>query len=237
MTLHYHMGPVTPNAALRQLAGRNLGVSFAYPSQVEEIHALAQSVMLDNGAFTAFKKGRPIVDWSGYYAWSDRWLDHSSTWAVIPDVINGGPDMQDALLREWPHGGCGAPVWHTDEPIDRLLELSETWPLVCIGSAGEHWQVGGRVWTARMHETFEAVERTFKRTPRFHMLRGLSQCGGPWPFYSVDSSAVAQNHWRRRAPLLAGCGVEFGAAAYADRFDRIQCPARWITPPNAELAA
>jgi hypothetical protein len=236
VTLHYHMGPVTPNSALRQLAGECLGVSFAYPSQVETIHEIAQSVMLDNGAFTAFKHGRPITDWSPYYKWCDRWLDHSSTWAVIPDVIAEGSQAQDPLVEQWPHGDRGSPVWHTGEPIERLLRLCEKWPLVCIGSTDDHWQVGGRVWTARMHEAFEAVEQTFKRTPKLHMLRGMAQCGGPWPFYSVDSSSVAQNHWRRRAPLLAGCDDEFAAWNYAQRFNAIQCPPRWL-PEVRKVAA
>jgi 2-oxoglutarate dehydrogenase complex dehydrogenase (E1) component-like enzyme len=237
VTIHYHMGPVTPAAALERLAGRHLGVSFAYPSQVERIHEIAQSVMLDNGAFTAFKKGRAVADWAPYYAWSDQWLDHPATWAVIPDEIDAGSQQQDALLREWPHGQRGVPVWHTGEPIERLLRLCEEWPLVCVGSTDAHWQVGGLIWTARMHETFEAVERTFKRTPRLHMLRGMSQCGGPWPFYSVDSSSVAQNHWRRRAPLFSGVGGhEFGSGGYAQKFDVVQCPPRWL-PPLIEEAA
>lgn len=237
MTIHYHMGPVTPSKALRKLAGRHLGVSFAYPSQVEEIHALAQSVMLDNGIFTAHKKGLRITNWDPYYAWTDEWLDYPTTWAVIPDVISEGSQAQDPLIEQWPHGDRGAPVWHTGEPIERLLRLCEKWPLVCIGSTDDHWQVGGPVWTARMHETFEAIEQTFKRTPRLHMLRGMGQCGGPWPFYSVDSSSVAQNHWRRRAPLLAAIdGAEFGSADYAQRFDIVQCPPNWLPLSDAKAA-
>lgn len=209
------------------MAGKLLGVSFAYPAPVARAHELAQSVMLDNGAFTAFRRKRPIVDWAPYYAWTDRWLDYSSTWAIIPDEIDAGPDAQDRLVEQWPHGHRGAPVWHTDEPIDRLLELAESWPLICIGSAGAHWKVGGSVWSARLDETFGELERVFSRVPRLHMLRGMAQCGKRWPFHSVDSSSVAQNHWRRRAPLFARCDKEFAAAAYAERFDGVQCPSRW----------
>ena len=31
-----------------------------------------------------------IADWPAYYAWCERWLDYRTTWAVIPDVIDGG---------------------------------------------------------------------------------------------------------------------------------------------------
>jgi hypothetical protein len=109
MTLHYHGLPITPWDVFYTLAGRHFCVSFHRPDQVKQAHDVGQSVMLDNGAFSAFTKGKPVTDWSAYYAWCDRWLDYPTTWAVIPDEIDAGSQQQDALLRgmqlarcEWP---------------------------------------------------------------------------------------------------------------------------------------
>jgi hypothetical protein len=137
MSLHYHGTPITPISALQQLAGRHFCVSFARPSDIARAHQIGQSVMLDNGAFSVWRRGHH-ADWPAYYAWSDIWLDHPTTWAVIPDVIDGDADQQDALIAQWPHGDRGAPVWHMHEPIDRLVSLIDGWPLVCVGSSGAY---------------------------------------------------------------------------------------------------
>ncbi len=139
--IHYHCADIHPTTKLLDLAGRHLLVSFAYPRQVETAHAIAQSVLLDNGAFTTWRQGR-VMDWGAFYGWADRWLDHPTTWAIIPDVIEGEAEVQDALVAEWPHGQRGAPVWHMHEPIDRLLRLVDGWPRTCIGSSREFAVVG-----------------------------------------------------------------------------------------------
>ena len=223
MTLHYHGTPITPFAALYALAGRCFCVSHARGEQVARVHEIGQSVMLDNGAFSAWKRGhRP--DWPAYYAWCDRWLDHPTTWAVIPDEIDAGAQMQDALLREWPHGHRGAPVWHMDEPVSRLLQLTETWPRVCIGSTAEYARVLSDPWRRRMDEAWNALAPHHTRTPVIHMLRGMQCLKRDWPFASVDSTDVAQNHNRpQNTPR-----------AMADRWDAMQCPGRWHPQPEQQ---
>lgn len=222
--IHYHGTPITPMAALYELAGRHFCVSFARGEQVARVHEIGQGVMLDNGAFSAFTRGHK-PDWPGYYAWCDRWLDYPTTWAVIPDVIDAGSQEQDALLREWPHGEKGAPVWHMDEPIDRLLRLIDEWPRVCVGSTGEYWRVLSDAWTARMDAAWGAIAAAHARTPTLHMLRGMQLSGREWPFASVDSTDIAQNHNRpQNTPR-----------AMADRWDALQTPARW-TPRPVQLS-
>lgn len=215
--IHYHGTPITPLAALYTLAGRHFCVSYWRSEQVARVHDQAQSVMLDNGAFSAFTQGKPVYDWSGYYEWTDKWLDYPTTWAVIPDVIDAGTQEQDALLREWPHGDRGAPVWHMDEPIDRLLRLTDAWPRVCIGSTAEYWQVLSGPWTRRIDEAWNAIARNHKRTPWIHMLRGMQLSGREWPFASVDSTDIAQNHHLPNKSALS----------MANRWDGRQCPASW----------
>jgi len=80
-----------------------------------------------------------------------------TTWAVIPDVINAGTQEQDALLREWPHGQRGAPVWYMDEPINRLLRLCDEWPRICIGSTDKYAAVLSPAWRRKMDEAFNEI--------------------------------------------------------------------------------
>lgn len=221
MTLHYHGTPITPVAALTELAGRNFCVSHAAPQDVARVHRIGQSVMLDNGAFSAWKSGKE-TDWRGFYQWCDEWLDYPTTWAVIPDVIDAGTQEQDALLREWPHGHKGAPVWHMDEPISRLLRLCDEWPRVCIGSTAEYAVVLSDAWCFRMDEVFNEISARHKRLPWLHMLRGMQLSGKHYPFASVDSTDVARNHHLpHQTPRKM-----------ADRWDGAQCPARWVARPQ-----
>jgi len=225
--IHYHGTPISPISALYELAGRNFCVSHARPDDVRRVHEIGQSVMLDNGAFSAWKRGHK-TDWNSYYEWTDKWLDCPTTWAVIPDVIDAGTQEQDALLREWPHGHRGAPVWHMDEPISRALRLTDEWPLVCIGSTAEFRKVLSPEWTRKMDELWNEIATRHRRLPRLHMLRGMQLSGMQWPFYSVDSTDIAQNHHLpHRTPRKM-----------ADRWDAMQTPHTWaIRPQQLELVA
>ncbi len=219
--IHYHGTPITPITALYELAGRHFCVSHAAPADVARVHMIGQSVMLDNGAYSAWRSGKAI-DWPGYYRWCDEWLDYPTTWAVIPDVIDGDEADQNALVREWPHGRRGAPVWHMHESLDRLVELSLDWPRVCIGSSAQYAVVLSPAWEARMDSAWSELMKHHRRAPHVHMLRGLQLSGGRWPFASVDSTDVARNHNRpQNTPR-----------AMADRWDAIQCPARFVARAN-----
>lgn len=172
--------------------------------------------MLDNGAFSAWKRGYE-PDWAAFYSWCDKWLSFPTTWAVIPDVVDGGSQLQDALVKQWPFGDRGAPVWHMDEPLDRLLRLVGEWPKTCIGSTAEYAVVGSERWHIRMTEIFNAIEQRNAKTPWLHMLRGMQMSGSIYPFASVDSTDIAQNHNRPQNTALD----------MADRWDAAQCPGEW----------
>lgn len=219
MTMHYHGTPITPLGALYQLSGRCFCVSHIRPEDVRRCHDIGQSVMLDNGAFSKWKSGK-ATDWPAYYDWCDRWLDYPMTWAVPPDVIDAPSQEQDALLNEWPHGKRQAgPVWHMDEPTYRLCRLvDDGWSRICIGSTAEYAVVLSEAWERRMDETWDQLSQTFGRTPPIHMLRGMQCSGLRWPFASVDSTDVAQNHNRpQNTPR-----------AMVDRWDAKQCPGKWV---------
>ena len=182
--------------------------------------------MLDNGAFSKWKSGKE-TDWPAFYAWAERWLSYPTTWAVIPDVIGEGSQAQDRLLREWPFGQKGAPVWHMDEPVNRLLKLCDEWPRVCIGSTDEYAVVLSPAWIRRMDEAWNEIAKRHRFLPCVHMLRGMQLSGRHWPFASVDSTDIGRNHNRdQNTPR-----------AMAERWDAMQTPGRWNeTPKQLELA-
>ena len=227
MTMHYHGTPITPITALVEMAGGCFCVSHHRPDDVRRAHQIGQSVMLDNGAFSVWKSGA-VANWVGFYDWCDEWLSYQNTWAVIPDVIAAGSQEQDALIREWPHGQRGAPVWHMDEPISRLLRLCDEWQKVCIGSTDEYAVVLSPAWQRRMDEAWNEIARRHNRLPWVHMLRGMQLAGRHWPFASLDSTDIAQNHH------LPGKTPK----KMMDRWNAMQCPARWeIRPEQMELTA
>ena len=221
--IHYHGTPITPLSELQKMAGRNFCVSFFRSEQVGRCHEIGQSVMLDNGAFSAWRKGISI-NWPDYYRWAEPWLDYHTTWAVIPDVIDGSEEDNDELTYQWPFGGKGAPVWHLHESLDRLRYLCDNWSRVCFGSSGAYSQPGSESWHRRVSEAFDLIASTGVPDVWVHMLRGLQFAGAEYPFASVDSSHVAQNHKR-----------DGGVLQIAGFWDARQCPATWHGNTNVEL--
>jgi hypothetical protein len=221
MTIHYHGTPITPRSVLiEQMAGAHFCVSHFAPGQVELCHQLGQSVMLDNGAFSAWKSGAPIADWAPFYAWCDRWLDYPTTWAVIPDVITGDEYDNSLLCRAWPFRDRGAGVWHMHESIDRLIGLLDTFPRICMGSSAQYAELLTPAWQRRMDAAWREIDKRFRRTPNVHMLRGLQLVRERWPFASVDSTDIARNHNR----------ASNSASKMRARWDAGQCPPTFKCP-------
>lgn len=238
MTISYHGTPITPLEVLASLAGRHFCVSYFRPEQMVYADQHGQSVMIDNGAFSAWKKGL-ILDreyWGAYYDFCRKWAVRPTTWCVIPDVIDAGSQEQDALIREWPTElrDRAAPVFHMDEPLDRLLRLVDEWPRVCIGSTAEYAVVRSAPWIERMDEIWNAVAQRRRFTPWLHMLRGMQllspEC--PWPFASVDSTDLARNH--NRLNRYSERKI-WALKQKADRWDRRQCPPIWSRGEGSKL--
>ena len=214
--MHYHGTPITPRSTLHDLAGRNFCVSFADPRDVEVCHQIGQSVMLDNGAYSVWKQGGDI-DWHAWLHWVVEWSSHPTTWLVLPDSIEGDEDDNNRLLLRWGWVKGGVPVWHLHESFDRLALLVNEYQRVCFGSSGAYATVGSDPWRRRVSQAFDTIANEFGRVPWVHMLRGMSLAGQEFPFASVDSTDIARNHSRPHN----------NARAMADRWDALQCPARW----------
>ena len=222
--LHYHGTPITKrDPHLEKLKGRNFCVSFAHPYDADWCIKNAQSIMWDNGAFSAYTKGK-LFDRKKYLAWLDDKL-YGANWAVVPDVIGGSVSEQRDYHKGWTypdHLSCY--VWHMDLPLCWLKELVESYPKVAFGSSGKYWKVGSPEWKDRADEAWELIDKTNCR-PWIHMMRGLKICGERWPFASADSSNIARNHGSHK---IKKCTREM-----ADRIDSIQSPIKFVMPNRA----
>jgi len=225
--IHYHGTPITPRARMLELTGRHFCVSYADPRDVTVAHEIGQSVMLDNGAFSFWRKGR-ATDWAGFAAWARPWLDYRTTWAVMPDVIDGTAEDNDQLIA-WLYAHArdvwerSAPVWHAHEPIERFRRLCGSYARVCIGSSGQYAVVGDDRWHRRMEQAMNTVCGDGPSPTWLHMLRGLALAGSDYPFASADSTLIAQNHAGNNTRATPPKDVRL----MADRIDALQCAARW----------
>lgn len=222
--IHYHGTPITPRDQLPTMGGRCFCVSYAEPRDLGTCLSIGQSVMFDNGAFSAFTRGHAF-DERGFYEWVEPHLGHPH-WAVVPDVIDGTVDQQREMVKRWPFPReFGMPVWHLGLAIDYLLELADEWPRICFGSTAEYWQVGSPAWCSRMDEAFNALAKRSRHLPWVHGLRMLGMGGSEYPLASADSTNVARN-WKT---------YHATPGAQADQIDRAQTPTRW-TPRQLQAS-
>lgn len=236
--IHYHGGPITPETcALRAWSGRHAFVSFAEPRQIELAASVCQSFALDNGAFSLWRADKP-TDWPAYYDWASGWLGHPACdWALIPDVIGGTEDENDALIDEWPLGHRGVPVWHLNESVERLVRLAEAWPLVALGSAAEYDVARPSACLRRLYDALPAIATNGVLDVKLHGLRMLRpEIVTKVPLSSADSTNVARNigldgAWKGTyAPATKEARVD----VLIDRMERHQSPHR-LPPPEARL--
>lgn len=247
--IHYHGLPITPGtAAVQAITGGHAFVSFAHPEQLGVALEVAQSVALDNGAFSAWKAGRPIEDWQSYYAWvADLHRLPPFDFAVIPDVIDGDEAANDALLPEWPWREMaphiGAPVWHMHESLHRLDRLVAGWPRVCIGSSGDFAVVGTPQWWSRMADAMDvACDKHGRPACKLHGLRMLNvDVFTRLPLASADSTNIGRNvgidsKWR--GPY-APASKDVRALVMRERIEQHQSALLWdrsVLSQQAEFA-
>lgn len=236
--IHYHGLPVTPDTACLNVLDRGHAfVSFARPEQLVLAIESAKSFSVDNGSYTAWRSGNPIKDWSKYYAWVDELRRYPNfDFAVIPDVIDGTEEENDALAAEWPWQGndksVGAPVWHLHESIDRLKRLAAEWPRICLGSSGEYSNIRSKPWWGRMYEVMDAItDEKGRPICKIHGLRMLSiKVFERFPFSSADSTNIARSisldsKWRGTyTPPTKAARV----AVMRERIETVQAPPTWV---------
>jgi len=181
---------------VKAFAGRHVMVSFQEPRQIEVAAEVCQSVVLDNGAFSAWRAGKKH-DFDGYLEWVTKWLKHPAVeWCVIPDVIDGTEGDNDMILHRWPHPIIGGvPVYHMHESLERLERLVSRYQRIAIGSSGKWSDPGSETWWGRIAE-MAAVLFDSNGMPRtkLHGLRMLDPViFSHLPLASADSCNVARN--------------------------------------------
>lgn len=181
---------------LRALRGHHAMVSYAHPRQIAQAAEIRQSLVLDNGAFTAWRSGKPH-DFSGFQDWAALWLKHPAVdWALIPDVIDGNEAANDALLAAWDLPmAISVPVFHLHESLERLERLVGTYPRVALGSSGRYGNPGTPEWWQRIADVMRvACDAEGMPRCKLHGLRMLNPTlFSRLPLSSADSTNVARN--------------------------------------------
>lgn len=209
--------------AIRLLAGRRALVSFAYVgtnwvpvAKLAQIAGVTSALMIDSGAFTAWRKGLPL-DVGAYIAWLAADAPPFA-WAIAGDVI----DDAAASLTNWramPRlDGRAVPVFHEGEPVEHLDEYVATSQRCALG------RIGGRRSESK---TFEFYDLVFNRHPdaKFHALGNASATTlEPYPFASFDSTG-----WQRDAAYsnaarwpFSRCSKETRMRAYVEATESIE---------------
>lgn len=209
MTIHFHGSPITggKGGSVASVAHSGAGafVSYAHTQQINLAFDKADTVCIDNGAFSKKNTGRQ-TDWNGYYnQFLPKWIDHPKLrFFVIPDDISGDDQENDRLIAECPKHlkHKGAPVWHMHESIDKFTHLCNEWEHVCIGSSGEYFSLRSVKWKARMREALEALALT-GYTAKLHGLRMLDgRVLGNYPLDQADSTNLAINVGKWKAKYV-----------------------------------
>lgn len=203
MTVHYHGGPLWGGDDLLKALYRDTGalISYARPDQIGKISLIRCNLVLDNGAFSTWrsnKKGDSFdwqSHWAGYYDFVGSWYSRID-WFIIPDVIEGSEEENNKLILNVPRWLMpkAVPVWHSDESIDRFIQLCTLFDRVAIGCCGPHRSIRSEAWKARMTEAFRAIYIDRKLHVKIHGLRMLDgRALSQFPFASADSTNVAIN--------------------------------------------
>ena len=208
MKLPIYGTPITPAHLLDELAGRSFCVSYytQRPSEVERIIELVgEMLMLDNGAFSAWKAGgqEPFQNPSYVHEFEKWALDIleacPAAVAVVPDTITGTTEQNRELVKtsNLPPSRSMI-VFHMHESDEYLRELV-TGPhrYVAIGSSGEFAQPGTPEWHARMREIMAIIDHATEGRvrPHIHMMRAQAQ-HHRYAWDSSDSTNLAVNHCR-----------------------------------------
>lgn len=195
--IHYHGTPIggTRKGVVEFLAGRAALVPFPRPEDMAIACEVCTSVIIDNGAFTVWKQGGSL-DIDGYVAFCEKWCRHPAVaWSLIPDVIEGTEEENDALIYDWPTHMPGVPVWHYHESLERLARLSTQWPTVALGSSGEWPTPGTPKWWVRTREAMKTLcDEEGRPRCKLHGLRMLNpKILRRIPLSSADSTNCARN--------------------------------------------
>lgn len=228
--IHYHGTPMGGKRedVSRFLRKRHALISFFRTEDLGTAAMVCQSFCIDNGAFSAWRQGHTVRNWLTYYAFLEGIYRHPGfDFAIVPDVIDGSEEENDALLAEWPSYIEGAPVWHMHESLGRLERLARGWTRICIGSSGEFSRVGSWRWWERMNQAMEVVTTDGYPICKLHGLRMLDvRVFSRLPLSSADSTNAARNGARKAKQ--AGSNTLTGQTIIGDEIESISSAGKWV---------
>lgn len=235
--IHYHGTPIWGDKSeVLRIAVKEGGafISYARPDQIKQCIAHADSIAIDNGAFSAWKRGLKI-DWTDFYKWLMQYNFHEKMkFFVIPDVINGWEDDNDTLINGVPSmfRGKAVPVWHLHESIDRLIRLCDTSEKICFGSSGQYATIRTKLWHERMTIAFSEMYIKRGYRTKVHGLRMLDgRVLGVYPLDTADSTNLACNipKYLSKYPKL-GSNLQHRAAILRNAVESVVPPTieEWI---------
>jgi hypothetical protein len=192
-------------------------------------------LVLDNGAFTHWRKGGGQIDSEAFWTWAnDAQSRCDVAVAMIPDVIGGNEEqnwMEAAYaIREGlsEYSERAMFIWHLDDSLDNLVCAARLFNFVGLGSCGEYdVQQHPDRYLVRLRQVsavLDYVELAYARRPFVHLMRGLGMLHRAIRFDSADSTNIARNHNRTRH-------LPNHVAAMAARIEaKIDMEQRWIGP-------
>lgn len=241
--IHYHGTPIGGSKieAAKFLVGRHGLVSFAYKDQLSAVMEYCQSFIIDNGAFTHWKKGGKI-NRLDYANWVNGIYKHPNfDWCIIPDVIDGS-EQENMDQVEWWQENCShiksAPVWHLHESFDYLEFLSSRFEVVCLGSSGEWSTPNTKPWWDRISKVMDFICDVEGRPPcKFHGLRMLDHdVFTRLPLSSADSTNAAVNQGSlSRFGIYTPPTSGQRAAVIANRIEQYNSSPTWVNLTQTEL--
>lgn len=181
-------------------------VSYAYRKSWEKSRASNawREVVLDSGAFTAFKSGE-VIDVNAFADWAlEQKKNPLVTEVFTLDVIGG--DWRESLRNTetlWKRGVEAIPVYHVGEPTDVLRKLARDYPKVALGGAVGYakkveWAAlcFREVWPKKLHGLGYSPA-VLKRLP-FHTVDHSNWTQGPHRFLTYEAYGGI------RLPIAAG---------------------------------
>ena len=238
--IHYHGTPMSGPVqdAARFLSGRHCLIPHMYPSHLGTALDVCQSIVLDNSAFSHWKKGGD-VDLYAYRDWVHSLAGHPALdWCLIPDKIDGDEGHNIALVNQWLRLGCdvqSVPVWHMHESLSWLGWLADHFLTVAMGSSGQWATPGTSGWWQRMGAAMGAVcdDRGRPRC-RLHGLRMLDpRIFTRLPLASADSTNAAVNSGAvSRYGMYPHPNAAGRAAVIADRIESNSSAEAWQFMPH-----
>lgn len=244
--IHYHGTPIggSRQDCARFLIGRHALIPFGRDEDLGAVLESCQTFILDNGAFSHWKKGYGRIDFDGYFEWAKSLHRHPSfDWCLIPDVIDGSESENQDWVHKWARIGSrvrGVPVWHLHESFEYLDWLVNNWEIVAVGSSGQWSTPGTKAWWKRMDEAMRVICDT-QGVPKckIHGLRMLDpEIFTKLPLSSADSTNAAVNSGSlARFGMYKPATSSQRAAVIADRIEHQNSSAIYSVPMTMDIFA